>query len=48
MKVHTSQAGPEFLPADRPAKAGRPGENLRVLHRFACVAPSASTSSKER
>ncbi|MGH2903123.1 MAG: MarR family transcriptional regulator [Solirubrobacteraceae bacterium] len=28
-----SQAGPDFLPADKPANAGRPGENLRVPHR---------------
>jgi DNA-binding MarR family transcriptional regulator len=29
-----SKAGPDFLPADKPASAGRPGENLRIPRRF--------------
>ena len=28
---HLGQAGPDFFPGNKPASAGRPGENLRVL-----------------
>jgi hypothetical protein len=31
MTFYFSQAGPDSLPADQPAKLGRPEENLRVL-----------------